>query len=80
VIAAVARSLAPFSEGGRIWPRAETFDGTLHINGYSVEGVGSKAGAEGVPLSTLFQHLPAAVLKARYLGTPKPSRKRKPLA
>jgi (1->4)-alpha-D-glucan 1-alpha-D-glucosylmutase len=80
VIAAVARSLAPFSEGGRIWPRAETFDGTLHINGYSVEGVSSKAGAEGVPLSTLFQHLPAAVLKARYLGTSKLSRKRKQLA
>jgi (1->4)-alpha-D-glucan 1-alpha-D-glucosylmutase len=75
VISAVARSFAPLSESGRVWPRAEGFDGTLHISGYSVEGL--KSGSTEVPLSALFQHLPAAVLKARYVGAAKPVRKRK---
>jgi (1->4)-alpha-D-glucan 1-alpha-D-glucosylmutase len=51
----------------------------LHLNGYSVEGLG-KAGATEVPLSSLFQHLPAAVLKARYVSAIRPARKRKQLA
>jgi (1->4)-alpha-D-glucan 1-alpha-D-glucosylmutase len=76
-IIAVAKSFAPFSQGGRVWPRAEAFDGTLSMNGYSVEGIGSKAGAAEMPLSVLFQHLPAAVLKARYVGALKPARKSK---
>jgi (1->4)-alpha-D-glucan 1-alpha-D-glucosylmutase len=79
VISAVARSFAPLSESGRVWPRGETFDGMLHLSGYSVEGPG-KAGATEVPLSGLFQHLPAVVLKARWVGAAKPVRKRKQLA
>ena len=51
----------------------------LHLNGYSVEGPG-KAGATEVPLSGLFQRLPAVVLKARWVGAAKPVRKRKQLA
>jgi (1->4)-alpha-D-glucan 1-alpha-D-glucosylmutase len=78
-ISAVARSFAPLSEGGRVWPRAEAFEGTLDISGYSVDG-GSRSGAAELPLSTLFQHLPAAVLKARYAGAAKPARKRKQFA
>jgi (1->4)-alpha-D-glucan 1-alpha-D-glucosylmutase len=78
-ISAVARSFAPLSEGGRVWPRAETFEGTLDISGYSVDG-GSQSGAAELPLSTLFQHLPAAVLKARYVGAAKTARKRKQFA
>ena len=79
VISAVARAFAPLSEGGRSWPRAEAFEGTLDISGYSVDG-GSRSGAAELPLSTLFQHLPAAVLKARYVGAAKPARKRKQFA
>ncbi|HXA05156.1 MAG TPA: hypothetical protein VNY30_09975, partial [Bryobacteraceae bacterium] len=79
VISAVARSFAPLSEGGRVWPRAEAFEGTLDISGYSVDG-GSQSGAAELPLSTLFQHLPAAVLKARYVGAAKPARRRKQFA
>jgi (1->4)-alpha-D-glucan 1-alpha-D-glucosylmutase len=79
VISAVARSFAPLSEGGRVWPRAQAFEGTLDISGYSVDG-GSQSGAAELPLSTLFQHLPAAVLKARYVGAAKPARKRKQFA
>jgi (1->4)-alpha-D-glucan 1-alpha-D-glucosylmutase len=62
-IVVVAKSFAAFSQGGRAWPRAEAFDGALHLNGYSVEGIGGKA--TEMRLSALFQHLPVAVLKAR---------------
>ncbi|HZE54520.1 MAG TPA: malto-oligosyltrehalose synthase [Bradyrhizobium sp.] len=79
VISAIARSFAPLSEGGRVWPRAEAFEGTLDISGYSVDG-GSQSGAAVLSLSTLFQHLPAAVQKARYVGAAKPARKRKQFA
>ena len=38
VIVAVAKSFAAFSQGGRMWPRAENYDASLHIGGYAVEG------------------------------------------
>jgi (1->4)-alpha-D-glucan 1-alpha-D-glucosylmutase len=76
-IVAVAKSFAAFSQGGRIWPRAEAFDGALCVNGYAVEGLsGGEANAAEVRLSALFRHLPAAVLKARFKGALKPARKR----
>ncbi|WP_029587278.1 malto-oligosyltrehalose synthase [Bradyrhizobium sp. URHD0069] len=75
-IIVVAKSFAAFSESGRIWPRPELFDGALNLSGYSVEGISGKAGTTEVPLSALFQHLPAVVLKARYEGALKPARKR----
>jgi (1->4)-alpha-D-glucan 1-alpha-D-glucosylmutase len=59
-ITVVTKALAPLSQGGRVWPRAEDFQGTLNLAGYSVEGR-----AAGVPLSLLFRHLPVAVMKAR---------------
>jgi (1->4)-alpha-D-glucan 1-alpha-D-glucosylmutase len=73
-ITVVAKSFAPMSQGGRAWPRAEAFDATLNLNGYSIKGIGSKAGA--VPLSALFRDLPVTVLKARYAGASKPVHKR----
>jgi (1->4)-alpha-D-glucan 1-alpha-D-glucosylmutase len=79
VITAIARSFAPLSDDGRSWPSAQAFEGTLHIKGYSTEGH-SKAGAAEIPLSSLFQHLPAAVLKARYVGVARPAAKRKQIA
>ena len=75
VIIAVAKSFAAFSQGGRIWPRAEAFDGALNLKGYSVEGMGHDAGASEVRLSALFLNLPAVVLKARFQGALKPARK-----
>jgi (1->4)-alpha-D-glucan 1-alpha-D-glucosylmutase len=71
-IVVVAKSFATFSQGGRVWPRAEAFDGVLNIRGYSVEGID---GAE-MRLSDLFQELPAAVLRAQFTGALKPARKR----
>jgi (1->4)-alpha-D-glucan 1-alpha-D-glucosylmutase len=72
-IVAVAKSFARFSQGGRDWPRAEAFDATLDLSGYSVEGIGG--GAE-IPFSALFRHLPVAVLKAKFKSALKPARKR----
>ena len=75
-ITAVAKSFALMSQGGRVWPRAESYDGALNLKGYSMEGISGKAGATEVRLSALFQHLPAVVLKARFEGALKPVRKR----
>jgi len=73
-IVAVARLFAPFSQGGRAWPDAASFDATLDLNGYSVDGL---AGAEAGTLrvSELFKHLPVTVMKARHAGAAKPARK-----
>jgi (1->4)-alpha-D-glucan 1-alpha-D-glucosylmutase len=74
-VIAVAKSFAVFSQGGRAWPRGETFDATLDVSGYSIEGF-AEADATELRLSDLFRHLPAAVLKARFVGALKPARKR----
>jgi (1->4)-alpha-D-glucan 1-alpha-D-glucosylmutase len=70
-ITVVAKTLAPLSQAGRVWPRADDFQGTLNLDGFSVEGRAAE-----VPLSALFGHLPAAVLKAKTEAATKPSRKR----
>jgi (1->4)-alpha-D-glucan 1-alpha-D-glucosylmutase len=74
-ITVVAKSFAGFSRAGRAWPRAEAFDATLDVSGYSVEGF-ADADATQLPISDLFRRLPAAVLKARFVGASKPARKR----
>jgi (1->4)-alpha-D-glucan 1-alpha-D-glucosylmutase len=74
-ITAVAKSFAAFSQVGRVWPRGEAFDGRLDVSGYSVEGF-AEADATDLRLSDIFRHFPAAVLKARFAGAPKPARKR----
>src|SRR6266403_1087108 len=65
-VIAVARHFAPFSQGGRVWPSATQFDATIGLDGLSVDGVGDAGTA--LRLSTLFQRLPVAVLKARFEG------------
>ena len=55
---------------------ANRFDGTVDLKGYSVEGIGGKAGAIEVPLSLLLRDLPVAVMKAKFQGALKPARKR----
>ena len=67
-IVAVAKSFAAFSQGGRVWPRPENYDGLLDIDGYAVEGF-ADADASQLRLSDIFRHLPAAVLKARVVST-----------
>ena len=75
-ITVVAKSFAPMTQSGRNWPGAEAFDATVNLNGYAVNGIGGEIGA--VPLAALFTHLPAAVLKARYVDTSRPAHKRIP--
>jgi (1->4)-alpha-D-glucan 1-alpha-D-glucosylmutase len=75
VITAVAKSFAAFSQGGRVWPPREAFDGTISLSGYSVEGFADPDATE-LRLSDLFSHLPMAALKARFTGAIKPMRKR----
>jgi (1->4)-alpha-D-glucan 1-alpha-D-glucosylmutase len=79
-ITVVARWFAPVSEGGRIWPSAEAFDGELHAGGFSVDGFSRKIGASSsIPLSSLLRPVPAAVLKARVISAAKPATKRSKL-
>jgi (1->4)-alpha-D-glucan 1-alpha-D-glucosylmutase len=74
-IVAVAKSFATFSQSGRAWPRAESYDASLDVGGYTVEGF-ADADAGKLRLSDLFPHLPAAVLKARVVSASKPARRR----
>jgi (1->4)-alpha-D-glucan 1-alpha-D-glucosylmutase len=63
-IVAIGKSLAPLTQGGRVWPNAEAYDGAIVTRGYSVEGI---SGNE-FPLAEAFKTLPAAVLKANVAG------------
>jgi (1->4)-alpha-D-glucan 1-alpha-D-glucosylmutase len=71
-IVAVTKSLGAFSQAGRVWPDAEALDGTVSLDGYSVEGIESTEPR----LSSLFRRLPVAALRARFDGALKPARKR----
>jgi (1->4)-alpha-D-glucan 1-alpha-D-glucosylmutase len=64
-IVAVGKSFAPLTEGGRIWPRPESFDAAIVATGYSVEGFD---GTLELPLARVFQTLPVAFLKATFDG------------
>src|SRR4051794_5779099 len=75
VIVAVAKSFAELSQGGRVWPRAESYEATLDVSGYSVQGF-AEADATALRVSDLFRHLPAAVLRARVVGAATPVKKR----
>jgi len=70
-ITVVTKTLAPMSQDGRVWPRAEDFDGVVNLDGYVVDGYETE-----VPLSQLFQHLPVAVLRGKAEAAAKPKRKR----
>jgi (1->4)-alpha-D-glucan 1-alpha-D-glucosylmutase len=64
VIIAVGKSLAPITQGGRVWPGADAYDGAIITKGYSLEGI---SGNE-LPLADAFKHLSAAVLTAKVAG------------
>jgi len=66
LIVAIGRSLAGFTDGGRQWPSAETYQGAVAVEGYALAEA-TIASSENLPLSTLFRHFPAAVLPARLI-------------
>jgi (1->4)-alpha-D-glucan 1-alpha-D-glucosylmutase len=74
-IVVVMRRFGTFTDNGRDWPRPENYDAALNISGYAVEGF-SDADATQLRLSDLLEHLPVAVLKARFNGAVKSARKR----
>ena len=70
VIVAVGKSLAPLTQGGRVWPDAEAYDGAIVTRGYSLEGIGGNE----LPLADAFKNLPAAMLKAKVAGQAPPEK------
>jgi (1->4)-alpha-D-glucan 1-alpha-D-glucosylmutase len=74
-IAVVTRWFAPFTDGGRHWPGSESYDATLNVGNYAVEGF-ADADATQLRLSDLLAHLPVAALKARFIGAMKQTRSR----
>jgi len=73
-IVVAARWFAPFTQSGRIWPTADAFDATINVRGFAVEG-DADAGTE-IRVSSLFQPLPAAVLKANVVSAARPARRK----
>jgi (1->4)-alpha-D-glucan 1-alpha-D-glucosylmutase len=71
-IVVIARHFAAFSDGGRVWPRGEAFEAAVSFPEYAIEGID----AAQLSLSALFRDMPAAVLKAEFVATEKPARKR----
>ncbi|WGR95745.1 malto-oligosyltrehalose synthase [Bradyrhizobium sp. ISRA435] len=71
VVVAVGRWFAPFTQGGRAWPRPDSFDGTI-----GTAGLATELGRDKLQLSALFGHLPVAVLKAKVATGAKRASKR----
>jgi (1->4)-alpha-D-glucan 1-alpha-D-glucosylmutase len=74
-VVVVPRCFAAFTDNGRSWPVAASFDATLNLNGYAVEGF-ADADATELRLSDLLKNFPVAAVKAGYHGATKPARKR----
>src|SRR5262249_9946659 len=71
-IVAVARHFAPFTQGGRVWPRAEMFEGAVDLTGSGIET------ETKLTLPALFPHIPVAVVRAAAAASARPARKRVP--
>jgi (1->4)-alpha-D-glucan 1-alpha-D-glucosylmutase len=59
-IVAVAKSFAPFTDDGRRWPQAESFEGDIDAGGYA-----AASGESTLSLAGLFRHLPVSVVRAK---------------
>jgi (1->4)-alpha-D-glucan 1-alpha-D-glucosylmutase len=62
-IVAVGRSMAPMSNAGRLWPAADTWQGSVIVKGFTLEGAGKNG---ELPLAELFEGLPVAVRRATH--------------
>jgi (1->4)-alpha-D-glucan 1-alpha-D-glucosylmutase len=69
-IVVAARHFASVTEGGRSWPKAGTFEGTVELTGSGIE-----TNAE-LTLSALLKQLPVAVMKAGVAASAKSTRGR----
>ena len=68
VIVAVGRHFADITEQGRHWP-GQTFDATLDTSAYPSSDFRGTVRPGKLPISMLFEYLPAAVLTTHKLGT-----------
>jgi len=72
-IVVVARLMKRASDGGRRWPKGDTWNGSVAVEGFSSlrNGLtGAKAkDLPALPLSELFEQMPVAVLQAECLVT-----------
>jgi (1->4)-alpha-D-glucan 1-alpha-D-glucosylmutase len=75
-IVVTARTPAPFTDSGRIWPHADAFDAMVHVPGYTADTIQNGI----LAASNIFTHLPAAVIAARIEATADQQRKRQPAA
>ena len=75
-IVVVPRWYAAFTDDGRAWPVAASYDAALDISGYAVEGF-ADADARELRLSDLLKDLPVAVVKSGYHGARRPALKRR---
>ncbi len=73
-IVVVAKSFAAFTDHGRSWPNPARYNATLNVQGYVVEGIADRD-TNRLQMSDLLEHLPVAVLKARFNGEAKPARR-----
>jgi (1->4)-alpha-D-glucan 1-alpha-D-glucosylmutase len=73
-IVVVARNFAPFTDGGRVWPHADAFEATVQVPGYAASQIQDSL----LPVSSLFTHLPAALIPARMEGAPDRGARRTP--
>ncbi len=73
-IVVAARWFAPFTQGGRTWPKADAFDASIDVRGFAVES-DTDAGTD-IRVSSSFQPLPVAVFKASVVRAARPARKK----
>jgi (1->4)-alpha-D-glucan 1-alpha-D-glucosylmutase len=73
-IVVAARWFAPSTQGGRNWPKADAFDASINVQGFAVENDADSGAA--LRASSLFQPLPAAVLRASVVSAARPARKK----
>lgn len=62
VVVAVAKAFAPGTQGGRIWPTGDAFDGAIGVEGYTIDG---QAKDGRLLLSEAFREIPVMALTAR---------------
>jgi (1->4)-alpha-D-glucan 1-alpha-D-glucosylmutase len=77
-IIVIGRSLAPMSEGGRVWPPSFAFDSTVLVPGYTVADGDQQNSSGELSVARLFTALPVAIVKARTVAPVKARSSRMP--
>src|SRR5262249_23046033 len=73
-VGVAGRLIAPFTQGGRSWPKADAIDAAVDVPGYTDEGDADDGHA--IHGSALYRPLPSALLKASVVSAARPARKK----